>query len=261
MRLGLGPIGLADAEPAALREFAIDATAASFDSVWVGESRGDGVGGGMAAAAFIAQAAPIRAGVALAIGLYHPLYLAEDIAVADLTSGGRLEVLLRLPTPAEVERYGSSADRGWYEENLSLLSAALAGAHLSWDGAQLKVPGQLEANQPVPKRLALNPAPAQPALPIWLAAEGSWAQELAMRLGFGIAREWTAGADTPPSSGRLPGMLLCPPDAGAADLLAAAGERSGYFLVAAKSAAGVADAGRRLAGPLRMPEFPAWINA
>jgi len=46
----------------------------------------------------------------------------------------------------------------------------------------------------------------------------------------------------------------------AEDLLAAAGDQAGYFIVEAATPVEVRVTGRRLAGPLRMPEFPAWVN-
>ena len=262
MRLGLGPIELNDITSGdELTALAREAAASSFDAVWVAESRADGVGGAIAAAAMVGQVVPIRTGAVVDSGLYHPLYLAEDIAVADLTSTGRLEVLLRLPTAAASARYESVAERAWFEEHLSALAAALSGAHLQWNGAHLRIPGRLEANQPAPERLALNPRPAQPAVPIWVENSAGWVADLAMKLGFGVAARWNAGAAVPRATGRWPGMLLCPGEVEAPELLSAAGTGAGYFLVAARTPATVKAAGRRLVGPLRMPEFPEWINS
>jgi hypothetical protein len=55
-------------------------------------------------------------------------------------------------------------------------------------------------------------------------------------------------------------MVLCPGEVAAEDLLRAAGETAAYFLVEASSPEDVRESGRRLAGPLRMPGFPDWIN-
>jgi hypothetical protein len=109
--------------------------------------------------------------------------------------------------------------------------------------------------------LALNPRPFQPAVPIWIEASENWLQELAQELGFGLAQGWKSGGRVPPATGRLPGMVMCSADVAADDLLRAAGDEAGYFLVAAQTAPEVVSAGRRLAGPLRMPDFPEWINA
>jgi alkanesulfonate monooxygenase SsuD/methylene tetrahydromethanopterin reductase-like flavin-dependent oxidoreductase (luciferase family) len=228
VRLGLGPIPLREIGRAELMSLAQAATAASFDAVWVAEDRAAGAGGGLAAAAMLAQLVPVRVGAVIDFGSYHPLYAAEDIAVADLASGGRIEVVLR----------------GGTEEQVRLLLDALSGAHLRFDGAEIRVPGRLEANQPSPQSLALNPRPAQPAVPIWI--EGV------------DAGEWPAPVAH--SSRPWPPILICPGSVRPDELLRAAGPRAVYFLIAATSTEQVADAGRRLIGPLRMPEFPEWIN-
>jgi len=260
VRLGLGPIPLQGATRQTLAGLAAKAVASSFDAVWVGESRADAVGGGLAAAAMLGQLVPIRVGAAVDAGLYHPLYLAEDIAIADLASQGRVEVLLRLTKEAS-SRYEASTDQTWFEEQLDVLASALSGAHIQWSGEHIRVPARIEANQPAPERLALNPRPAQPAVPIWVESSEKWMDDLARRLGFGVASRFTPGTRVPPPTGRWPGVLLCASDAEPKDLLAAAGEGSGYFIVAAQTPDEVVAAGRRLAGQLRMPEFPEWINA
>jgi alkanesulfonate monooxygenase SsuD/methylene tetrahydromethanopterin reductase-like flavin-dependent oxidoreductase (luciferase family) len=226
VRIGLGPISLARATRAELHALADAAVAASFDAIWVAESRQDGVGGGLAAAALLAQVAPIRVGAVLDFGAYHPLYMAEDIAVADITSRGRIEVLLR----------------GGSKEQLRLLTRALSGAGVLSAG--------LPENQPSPARLAVNPRPAQPVVPIWV-------QDLdvavARDLGVGVAGSVVA-------AGRWPGMLLCPNDVTADALLAAAGEAPAYILVEANTKTEAVSAGRRLVAPLRMPELPEWVT-
>jgi len=259
MKLGLGPIALKGMTGAELASLGSHAVAASFDAIWVAESRAEGVGAGLAAAAMLGQLVPIRVGAAIDAGLYHPLHMAEDIAIADLSTQGRIEVLLRLSSPA-ASRYGASAERGWFEEHLTVLALALSGAHVQWNGEHLRVPAQIDANQPAPTRLALNPTPAQPAVPIWVESSAGWMEDLARTLGFGVAAPWRPAGKVPPATGRWPGMALCPGDALAEDLLHAAGDGPGYFLVTARTSQEVAAAGRRLAGPLRMPEFPSWIN-
>jgi alkanesulfonate monooxygenase SsuD/methylene tetrahydromethanopterin reductase-like flavin-dependent oxidoreductase (luciferase family) len=260
MRLGLGPISLKGATRQKIEGLAENAVASSFDAVWVSESRADGVGGGLAAAAMLGQLVPIRVGAVVDAGLYHPLYLAEDIAIADLTSQGRIEVLLRLITRASA-RYESSTDQGWFEEQLHVFAAALSGAHIQWSGEHLRVPGRIDVNQPAPERLALNPRPAQPAVPIWIESTEEWIADLARRFGFGVAERTNRGGRVPPPTGRWPGMLLCASDVEAKELLAAAGDGAGYFLIDAQTPDDVVSAGRRLAGALRMPDFPEWVNA
>lgn len=253
MRLGLGPIRLERLSASDLRALAVAATASSFDCIWVAEARAEGVGGGLAAAALLAQLTPIRVGAVVDLGGYHPLHVAEDIAVCDLTTGGRLEVIVRLP--------GDASLRAALEEHLRILAAALSGAHLQWHGEHLKVPARMEANQPSPDRLALNPSPAQPAVPIWVQPRDAEIEALAAKLGFGIAAMWPASGGVPEATGRLPGVVFCPSDVSAEALLAAAGNGPAYFIVDASDGAAAAAAGRRLAGPLRMPAFPEWVNA
>lgn len=229
MRLGLGPIALASTSRAGLQALAEAAVAAGFDAVWVAESRADGVGGGLAAATLLSQLVPIRVGAAVDFGESHPLYTAEDIAVSDIASRGRLEVLLR----------------GGTEEQVRLLTDALGGAHLRFDGPTLRVPARLEANEPVPEAIALNPRPLQPAVPMWV--EGV------------DAVRWQKGVAPPKTSHRWPPMLLCPGDVAADALLAATEGAATYFLVDARNPQDVAAAGRQLVGPLRMPAFPEWV--
>ena len=260
MRLGLGPVSLKDATRSQLESLAAQAAASSFDAVWVAESRADGVGGGLAAAAMIAQAVPIRVGAVVDAGLYHPLHLAEDIAVADLASQGRIEVLLRL-TSAASSRYETPPDREWMVEHLQALTVAMSGAHMQWNGDALRIPGRIEANQPAPQRLAVNPSPAQPVVPVWIEASEAWLDQAARELGYGVAEQWRRGEKVPAATGRWPSLLLCPRDVEANDLLATVGDRAGYFVVSAATPVEVASVGRRLAGPLRMPEFPEWINS
>jgi len=260
MRVGLGPIALTTATRTRLERLGHEATAASFDAVWVSESRAEGVGGCLAAAAMLAQAVPIRVGAAIDAALYHPLYLAEDIAVADLTSQGRIEVLLRFSTDA-ASRYEAPTEESWFAEFLMVLAAALSGAHVQWNGQHLHVPARLAANQPVPERLALNPRPAQPTVPIWVQSSEAPLEDLARQLGFGVAANFSRGGRVPAATGRWTGMLLCKADIEADDLLEAAGESAGYFVVGAETSTEVAAAGTRLVGPLRMPAFPRWIHS
>ena len=250
MRLGLGPINLRGATRTQLLSLAEQAVSSSFDGVWVAESRSDGAGGALAAAAMIAQTVPIRVGAAVDAGLYHPLHLAEDIAVADLATQGRIDVLVRLRAPLE---------RDLFEEHLRVLAAALSGAHIRWTGRHLRVPAHLEANQPAPDRLALNPRPAQPAVPIWIECTEEWMEALARDIGFGVAARWEPNAKAPHPSGRWPGLLLCRPDVDVHELLSAAGDQAAYFVVGANTPDEVRAVGARLVGPLRMPEFPEWM--
>jgi alkanesulfonate monooxygenase SsuD/methylene tetrahydromethanopterin reductase-like flavin-dependent oxidoreductase (luciferase family) len=251
VRLGLGPIDLREIQGRRLRDLAEAATAATFDAVWMGENRGAGAGGALAAAAMVAQWTPVRVGAVVDLGLYHPLHLAEDIAVADVASAGRIEVVLR----------AAHDDPDVIKEHLHVLAAALGGAHIQWQGLHLRIPAQLADNGPVPQRLAVNPPPVQPVVPVWMLDPEEPSAAVADRLGFGTAARYHAGISVGPPRARLPRLLLCPGHVEAAELLAAAGDDAGYFVVGASTPEEVRAAGRRLAGPLRMPEFPDWVQA
>lgn len=260
MRLGLGPVDLQDADRRGLEAMAAQAVASSFDAIWVRESRADGAGGGLAVAAMLGQLVPIRVGAVIDAGLYHPLHMAEDLAVADLATQGRLEVVLRFPANT-VSRYDSFSGPAWHGEFLSVMSAALDGVHMQWSGEHLRVPAQLTANQPVPERLAVNPRPAQPVVPVWVEAPDAGTEGVARGLGLGIAEHWRPAGVSIRPTGRWPGMVFCPVDVEPGDLLKAAGRNAAYFVVDARGAAAAAAAGRRLVGPLRMPGYPEWINS
>ena len=66
-------------------------------------------------------------------------------------------------------------------------------------------PVRIEANQPAPTRLALNPRPAQPVVPIWIESTASWIEQTAQTLGFGLAVEWQRNGKVPAASGRVRG--------------------------------------------------------
>jgi hypothetical protein len=173
-------------------------------------------------------------GAVIEVGRHHPLHLAEDIAVADITSAGRLEVMLR---PAH-------DDPDVVKEHMHVLAAALSGAHIQWEGLHLRVPARLADNGPVPQRLALNPRPAQPAVPVWvLDPQSEWAS-IADPLGFGVAWRWRHALAFGPTRWRLPRAVLCPNTVEPADLLAAAGDQAGYFIVEAATPGEVRTTGR-----------------
>jgi alkanesulfonate monooxygenase SsuD/methylene tetrahydromethanopterin reductase-like flavin-dependent oxidoreductase (luciferase family) len=260
VRIALGPLPLADLAPAELRRLALAAVSAGYDAVWVRESRGAGFGGGLAAASFIAQLVPLRAGALVEAGLYHPLHLAEDIAVADVASGGRIEVALTHGSLAAARRYGARPSGSRFAEEVAIVSEALSGAHFSHQGRHFRVPANLEANGPTPTRLAINPGPAQARVPLWLAARVPRASTLARRHHHGLLLDWEDRRRAV-DRGRVPLALACPAGVDAADLLAIAVGGVRYFLVDARTSDEATAAARRLVAPLRMPDLPDWVLA
>jgi hypothetical protein len=147
------------------------------------------------------------------------------------------------------------------KEHMHVLAAAVSGAHIQWEGIHLRVPGRLAENGIGPQRLSINPHSVQPVVPTWVLDEKSEWSGIADQLGFGIARRWRAGLEFGADRWRFPHAALCPYAVRPAELLAAAGDNPGYFIVEARTPVEVREAGRRLLGALRMPDFPDWVNA
>jgi len=168
--------------------FAEEAERLGFDSVWVSEHHfvDDGYLPSLLpmCAAIAARTARIEIGTALLLApLYEPLRLAEDAAVVDLISGGRLILGLGL---------------GWREEEFEALSIplrdrvrrledAVAVCRTAWAGERV---GGARPD------VVVTPAPARPGgPPIWL---GGLSEPAARRAGR-IADGFMATEVTPAS--------------------------------------------------------------
>jgi alkanesulfonate monooxygenase SsuD/methylene tetrahydromethanopterin reductase-like flavin-dependent oxidoreductase (luciferase family) len=262
MRIGFGPLALSDLTATDLRQMARKAESAGCDSVWVSEARGRGAGGGLAAAAYLAELVAIRVGVVVQAGLYHPLHLAEDIAVADVSSQGRIEVAITQGDQTGARRYGVARSAARVAEEIGIVTTALSGAHFRHEGRYYRIPANLPANGATPSRLAINPTPAQPSVPIWLDAGMPRSESLSRRLGLGVLLAWDERGGRPRRSiPGLPPIILCPPTAGVDELVAAAEGGPRYFLVGASTPAEADAMDRRLVAALRMPDPPAWVTA
>jgi alkanesulfonate monooxygenase SsuD/methylene tetrahydromethanopterin reductase-like flavin-dependent oxidoreductase (luciferase family) len=137
----------------------------------------------VAAAALAARVGAIRIAAEVEVGDAHPIEVAEEAAVVDVASGGRL-ILVATPAPGRAERVG---------EALDLIRTALSPAPFAFEGPTWRVPANLPANEHNPERRArLTPSPAQPRLEVWGAGEG---REAALARGLG----YLAGADDAPS--------------------------------------------------------------
>lgn len=143
MRLGFFTRVLDDAPPAERYRLATEqirhAEAYGFDSAWVAQHHFDGEEGGLPAPlVFLSQVAArterIRLGTGIiTLPLEHPVRVAEDTAVLDLLTGGRLEVGVGGGgTPSSFAAFGhDSAERAaLYAEHLWVLRRAWAGEDL-----------------------------------------------------------------------------------------------------------------------------------
>jgi alkanesulfonate monooxygenase SsuD/methylene tetrahydromethanopterin reductase-like flavin-dependent oxidoreductase (luciferase family) len=180
MRLLLEPP--ADADLDDLTAAARAAHAAGLDGVLLRRSRWspDPLVG---AAALAGRVAEIRIATEIELGEEHPFDVAENAAVTDLITGGRLILVTR---PA-----GSAED---YAEALDLLRTALTPRPFHFQGRRWQVPANLPENEFGQERFVrLTPAPAQPVLPVW----GAGAARAAV-LGRGLGH--LADAEEDPST-------------------------------------------------------------
>jgi len=169
-------------------ELAAEADRLGFRSIWVSEHHGEEDGycpSPIVAGAALSRAAPnclIGQGIAIAPLYGHPLRLAEDLAVLDNMSGGRLQIGLGQGyRPEEFAAYGQNYRQRTraFEEALDILNLAWTGERFDYQGELHQVSGGL-----------LRPAPVSPgAPPLWLgaAAPASRARAIRHRAGLLIA--------------------------------------------------------------------------
>ncbi len=115
------------------------------------------------AAALAARVPEIRIAVEVLAGDRHPLELAEEAAIVDVESGGRL-ILVTRPAEGREEAFG---------EVLDLLRLCFAAAPFRFEGEHWRVPANLVQNvHNLEQRVRMLPAPAQARLELWTAAGG-----------------------------------------------------------------------------------------
>jgi alkanesulfonate monooxygenase SsuD/methylene tetrahydromethanopterin reductase-like flavin-dependent oxidoreductase (luciferase family) len=120
----------------------------------------------------------IRVGTAvIVVPLHHPLIIAEEIATADLLSGGRLDVGLgRGYQHYEFERLGQDLgeSRGRWEEAVDILLLAFSGTPFHYEGKYYQIP-----------ETSVFPQPRQqPHPPIWVTAQSPESVEATVKRGF-----------------------------------------------------------------------------
>ena len=139
-----------------------------FDSAWVAEHHFHAYGTCGSPATFLSALATrtrrIRLGPAVAIlTLHNPVQIAEDYAVVDVLSGGRLELGAgRGYQPSELAGFGvpMSETRDRFDEALEILELAWSGKEFSYEGRWHSF-----------ERVRTYPEPVQrPAPPVFLAS-------------------------------------------------------------------------------------------
>ncbi len=151
-----------------------------FDSAWLTEHHflGDGYCPSLliAAAAIAARTKSIRIGTGvLLMPLHDPMRIAEDAAVVDLISRGRLILGLGLGYRLEeFEGYGRSLKerKGRMEESIEILEKSWSGGAFSFNGKYYRV-----------KDANVTPKPVQRPIPIWIGAFTEPAIRRAARIG------------------------------------------------------------------------------
>jgi alkanesulfonate monooxygenase SsuD/methylene tetrahydromethanopterin reductase-like flavin-dependent oxidoreductase (luciferase family) len=141
-----------------------DAEALGYDSIWVGQEHFYTFGICPNPAVFLAAVARettrLRLGTSVAVTAFdHPLRRAEDFAVLDIVSNGRLNLGLgRGAIPTHFEGFGADAreSKGRYEEAIQIIRRALTEDSFSHDGQYWKFP-----------ELSVSPKPIQKPPPIW----------------------------------------------------------------------------------------------
>ena len=151
-----------------------------FDSVWLTEHHflADGYCPSLliTAAAIAARTKRIRIGTGgLLLPLHNPIKVAEDAAVVDIISGGRLILGLGLGyRQEEFDGFGVSLKdrKGRMEEGIEILKKSWKGEAFSFEGRHYKI-----------KNLNVTPKPVQKPIPIWIGAYQEPAIRRVARLG------------------------------------------------------------------------------
>lgn len=137
---------------------------------------------GVAAAAAATRTGVTRLIVRTVLGVDHPVTLAEDLAVLDNISRGRVVALV---------------DTGALEfdaarEDLSLLLAALTPRPVQHQGVRWQVPAGLEGHE-APNSIEVTPKPVQVEIPVWLT--GAAAARLGAVTGDPVLAETMSACD------------------------------------------------------------------
>jgi alkanesulfonate monooxygenase SsuD/methylene tetrahydromethanopterin reductase-like flavin-dependent oxidoreductase (luciferase family) len=156
-----------------------------FDTVWVAEHHFSNYGYSANPLLLIAKASTValrvRFGQAVVVTpFWHPLRLAEDIAITDLLTDGRLEIGLgRGYQPLEFRGLGVDQEhsRALFEEQFEVMRLAWTADDFTFDGEHFPV------RQPV----TVLPRPLQqPHPPIWLAVQSETSLDWAATHGCDI---------------------------------------------------------------------------
>jgi len=113
-----------------------------------------------------------RVVVRVTLGLEHPVFIAEEIAVLDNVNNGRTIVLADT----------GHLDEAAAEDEVAVLRESLAGRPIQHAGPVWKVPAGLPANPQSPDMIAVTPKPPQLEVPFWVMGEAAAKVAAAQRI-------------------------------------------------------------------------------
>jgi len=162
-----------------------------FDSVWLTEHHfieyGLSVSPAVLAAAVATRTSRVRIGLAAAILPFHdPIRLAEELAIVDILSGGRLDVGVgRGNRPVEFEGYRvpQIENRERFEEALAIMIGAWTSERFAYEGRHFVIP---EVHV-IPKPLQ------QPHPPLYVVATSPDTIEATALRGLPMLNSWLRG--------------------------------------------------------------------
>lgn len=184
MRFG---VLLTDGHRASLGGASEAAEAAGFDAAWISPTP---VGNPFALVAAVAGSTTgLSIGVVATVGDIHPLHTAEEIALADHITAGRLTVALVSPPACPPDRF---------VEAVAIIRAALRGGPFRHDGAYYTVPAGLSEHEGARHHALVQPTPtpAQIRVPL-LVGHSVDVPDTDGRV------SWPPGGDHRPVDGRL----------------------------------------------------------
>ena len=185
LKLGFIPIEGGHAYAQALEEV-VRAEELGFDSVWMEEHHAvtDHYWPSplTVLAGFATRTSRVRLGTDIAVAAFHhPVRLAEDVAMLDVISGGRVTLGIAIGyKPDEFALYDAPFERrgARFEEQLAIVRELWTEEHVSFHGKYYTVEGRLE------------PKPVQkPHPPVWI---GGWG-DITLRRAATLADNWIPG--------------------------------------------------------------------
>jgi len=154
-----------------------------FRNVWFAEHHGSSDGylpsPLIMAAAAAARTRTMRIGTCIALApFYHPVRLAEDVAVLDILSGGRFDLALALGyVPSEADRYGNN-----FKKRARRTDDLLQIVRRLWQGESF----DFESEFFQLKGARISPLPISKDLPIWVGGNSAPAYRRAAKYGDGF---------------------------------------------------------------------------